>query len=291
MKDYKIQIALTSLCLFGALMVVAQQRIEIESTAILYKQVDTTQLYLHMYRPLDFDDQKTYKAIMFIHGGGWNQGDHKAFKRQCMYFASRGMITFSIDYRVKDVHGTTPFDATQDAYHAYQYLLKHARKLSIDKKNIVVGGGSAGGHLATTTAFWGKSKERPAALLLFNPVLDTGPEGFGYQRMEGRHEEISPIDNIGENQPPTIIMVGTNDKVLPVPTAKRYKSLMEEAGQVCRLVLYEGQEHAFFARKPIKFFIDTTDQCDQFLQELGLIEGESTITEQYGEYEVEVRIL
>jgi len=222
---------------------------------------------------------------MFIHGGGWNQGSYKAFNRQCMYFASRGMITLSIDYRVKNVHGTTPFDATEDAVDAYQYVIEHSKELNIDKKNVVSGGGSAGGHLATAIAFRTSKRHLPKALLLFNPVLDTGPDGFGFRRMEGRFEEISPIENIGKNHPPTIIMVGTKDKVLPVTTAKHYKELVEQQGQKCKLVLYKDQEHSFFNRK--EFFVDTVLESDLFLKELGMIEGEATIQDQIGYYEVE----
>jgi len=263
--------------------------IVIESEKVLYRQVDTASLYLHVYRPLDFNPKKKYPAIMFIHGGGWNQGSYKAFNRQCMYFASRGMLTISIDYRVRNVHGTTPFDATEDAIDAYEYVIEHSKELNIDKKNVVTGGGSAGGHLATAIAFKSKVKHLPKALLLFNPVLDTGPEGFGFRRMEGRYEEISPIDNIGENHPPTIIMVGTNDKVLPVSTAKRYKELVEQQGQKCKLVLYKDQEHSFFNTK--EFFVDTVLESDLFLKELGLIDGDPSIQDQIASYEVDKETL
>jgi len=262
-------------------------KVTIKPEKILYKEVDTVKLYIHLFRPSDYDETQTYSAIMFIHGGGWVEGKSKAFYRQSMYFASRGMITMSIDYRIKNVHGTTPFDATQDVHDAYLFLLDHAKEWRIDKKKIVVGGGSAGGHLATTTVFWGKKTRKPLALLLFNPVLDTSPTGFGNKYMEGRYMELSPIDNIVKNQPPSIILVGTKDKVLPVETAMKYKRLAEEKGSECRVVLYDGQEHAFFSRKPVKYFVDTTEQCDYFLQELGVLVGSATIQQQYGEDNLE----
>ena len=34
---------------------------------------------------------------------------------------------------------------------------------------------------------------RPNALVLFNPVFDNSPEGYGYDRVKDRYREISPI--------------------------------------------------------------------------------------------------
>jgi hypothetical protein len=56
---------------------------------------------------------------------------------------------------------------------------------------------------------------------------------------------------------------------------------MESFGNRCDVVLYEGQGHAFFAKPPIKYFIETTDEIDRFLVSLGYLEGQSTIKKQY----------
>lgn len=261
--------------------IVASHVVKMDAEPIVYKEIDTVSLKLHKYLPPDFDPSKTYAAILFFHGGSWNTGTHKAFRRQAMYFASRGMIAFSAEYRVNERHQTTPFDATEDAHDAYQFLLEHAASLQVDPEKIAVGGGSAGGHLAVTTWFWKNKNTLPKALVLFNPVLDTGPNGFAHRRMEGKYKELSPLENIAQHHPPTIILVGTEDKVLPVATAKAYKQQVEDAGGRCDLVLYEGQKHAFFSRKPIKYFLETTYEADVFLKSLGLLEGESTIWKQY----------
>ena len=53
------------------------------------------------------------------------------------------------------------------------------------------------------------------------------------------------------------------------------------SGSRCDLILYKDQGHAFFAKKPIKYFIDTTHEIDKFLISLGYLSGESTINDQY----------
>ncbi|MGB0480516.1 MAG: alpha/beta hydrolase [Flavobacteriaceae bacterium] len=262
----------------------------IASNAVVYKTIGDVALNLHIYNPKNFDEKKTHNVIIFFHGGGWNNGSHKAFKRQSMYFASRGMVAISAEYRLKNTHGTTPYDAVEDAKSAIRFVRKHANELKINPKTITAGGGSAGGHLAVSCGLlkmWDNSSEelsissKPNALVLLNPVLDLGPDRFAHKRFGNDYKSLSPIHNISKNAPPTIILVGTEDRILPVPIVKDYKSRMESLGNRCDVVLYEGQGHAFFAKPPVKYFIETTDEIDRFLVSLGYLEGQSTIKKQY----------
>ena len=162
--------------------------------------------------------------------------------------------------------------------------------LKINPNTITAGGGSAGGHLAASCGLlkmWDNSSEelsissKPNALVLLNPVLDLGPDRFAHKRFGNNYKSLSPIHNISKNAPPTIILVGTEDRILPVPTVKKYQSTMESFGNRCDVVLYEGQGHAFFAKPPIKYFIETTDEIDRFLVSLGYLKGQPTIKKQY----------
>lgn len=116
-------------------------------------------------------------------------------------------------------------------------------------------------------------------LLLFNPVFDNGPNGYGFEACGGetRYREISPIDHIRKGAPPTIVFLGTSDKLVPVSTAKRYKNLMADAGIRCDLFLYQGQEHGFFnkGKQEDKYFLLTLWQCDVFLTSLGYLKENS----------------
>jgi acetyl esterase/lipase len=231
-----------------------------------------------------------HNAIIFFHGGGWNNGSHKAFKRQSMYFASRGMVAISAEYRLKNTHGTTPYDAVEDAKSAIRYVRANAHKFKINPNTITAGGGSAGGHLAASCGLlkmWDNSAEdltvssKPNALVLLNPVLDLGPDHYAHKRFGKDFKLISPMQNISKNAPPTLILVGTEDRILPVPTVKKYQSIMESFDNRCEVVLYQDQGHAFFAKPPIKYFVETTDEIDRFLVSLGLLDGQSTIKNQY----------
>lgn len=260
--------------------------LKIDPIAIEYKKIDTVSLKLHVYYPVDFDSTKVYNTIVFFHGGGWNNGSYTAFSRQSSYLASRGMIAISAEYRIKNIHETTPFDAVNDAKSAIRYVRQHAKELHINPDMIASGGGSAGGHLAASGGNIIGLEEPfedlsissvPNALVLFNPVYDNGPDGFGYQRMEGRHLEISPLHNISEGAPPTIVFFGTKDKTTPVASSKEYKKRMEAVGSRCDLFLYEGQEHSFFNKGD--YFYKTLYETDLFLTSLGYLNENLTIKE------------
>ena len=67
----------------------------------------------------------------------------------------------------------------------------------------------------------------------------------------------------------------------PVEMVTSFKEKMEAVGNRCDLILYKDQGHAFFAKKPIKYFIETTHEIDKFLVSLGYLNGNSTINNQY----------
>ena len=201
-----------------------------EPFEITYKQIKDGSLDLHFYYPGDFDFSKSYPAVVFFHGGGWIGGGLHQFEPHARYFNTRGVMCVLAEYRVENKHGTTPFEAAKDAKSAMRFVRKHAGRLKIDPDQIVAAGGSAGGNLA---AFAGNVEGLndtdddlsvspvPNALVLFNPVYDNGPNGYGYDRIGDRYKEISPIHNISEGAPPTIVFLGTEDELIPVETAKK----------------------------------------------------------------------
>ncbi len=258
-----------------------------------YKQIDTVSLKLYVRKPDHFNNKKSYPMIVFFFGGGWVSGDIAQFKPQADYFASRGMITVLADYRVKSRHNTTPFEAVADAKSVIRFLRQNSGRLNIDTAKIAASGGSAGGHLAAAAAtVQGLDDPRdnlkisavPNALVLFNPVFDNGPNGYGYERTGERFSDISPMHNIRKGTAPAVVFLGTADKLIPVETAKLYKQKMEEAGSRCDLFLYEGQGHGFFNfqkddKAENKYFSETVYQADLFLESLGYLSGKPVVQE------------
>ncbi len=249
---------------------------------LTYKSVDTVDLAMRVYYPETMETKAPFPAIVFFFGGGWVNGNLEQFAPHARHYAKRGMVAVLADYRVERRHGTTPFDAVRDAKSAIRFLRDRANDLRIDPEKIVAAGGSAGGHLAAAAGTVNGLEEpgedhgissRPNALVLFNPVFDNGPGGYGFDRVggEARYREISPIHNISPDTPPTVVFLGTNDDLIPVGTAVEYARRMDEAGVYCEVHLYGQQPHGFFNARSPEFYEKTVSAADEFLRWLGYL--------------------
>jgi acetyl esterase/lipase len=244
-------------------------------------------LNLHVFTPPGHQPGQSRPAIVFFFGGGWSSGSASHFHPQCEYLASRGMVAVSAEYRVKNLHGTTPQECVKDGKSAIRYLRQNAAALGIDPGRIAAGGGSAGGHVAaaagTLTAYEEPGENlaissRPDALVLYNPVADNGPGGYGYNTVQAYWQSISPLHNITATAPPTTFFLGTSDALVPVSVGENYRAAMEAAGRRCDLHLYQGQPHSFFNfdvpddnSGPFYGYRDTLFKTDEFLVSLGYL--------------------
>ncbi len=248
---------------------------------VRYKKVGEVELKLHVFNPEGHKASDSRPAIIFFFGGGWNGGSPSQFYRQCEYLAGKGMVAMSAEYRVKSRNKTTPLECVKDGHSAIRWVRQNAKELGINPKMIAAGGGSAGGHVAAAT---GTTKEiveegedaklssRPDALVLFNPVYDNGPQGYGHSRVKDYWEKISPRHNLDEKTPPTIVFLGTEDHLISVKTAEAYRDEMKKHGVRSELFLYEGEKHGFFNKSKYK---ETEKEMDRFLTSLGYLESDA----------------
>lgn len=253
----------------------------------VYKTIGKVKLRLTIYEPAGRRQSSSRPAAVFFFGGGWHGGTTTQFEPHARYLARRGMVGIVADYRVKSRHGTTPFECVADGKSALRWVRANAGRLGIDPKRIAAGGGSAGGHVAATTGVVAGLEEpgedsrvssKADALLLFNPVFDNGPTGYGHARVRDRYKEISPLHNLASGAPPTVVFFGTKDKHVPVATAERYKARAEAVGSRCDLHLYESQPHGFFNKaSSAEHFYLTVCAMDRFLASLGWLEGAPTL--------------
>jgi acetyl esterase len=111
-------------------------------------------------------------TLMFLHGGGHALGDLDTHDGACRHLAEHsGVQVLSVDYRQPPEH---PFPAAvHDSFAAYQWLVKHADSVNADPEHLGVGGDSAGGNLAATTAILAAEAGLPMSLqLLLYPITD-----------------------------------------------------------------------------------------------------------------------
>ena len=249
---------------------------------LVYQTAGGRDLRLHVFRPTEAASAKLSPAILFFHGGGWNSGAPSLFYAQSQYFAERGLVAISVEYRTYLSDTTPPIVALLDAKAAMRYVHSNAGELNIDPQRIVAVGASADGHLAAALAVTDLIDEpdadlsvstRPNALVLYNPVIDNGPDGFANDPVEPYWESFSPLHNVGDNHPPAIFFLGTEDALIPVDTAYAYKKAVEATGSTMTLHLYEGASHGFFNEfRSESHYEDTTRKSHAFLYKLGFVE-------------------
>lgn len=240
-----------------------------------YKETPQGELKLHIFKPAGLKADQKRPAVVFFFGGGWNGGSPSQFYPHARHLANHGMVAIAAEYHTKKGHGTDPRACVMDAKSAMRWVRKNAGKYGIDPNRIAAGGGSAGGHLAAATATLSAFNEPdedtsisciPQALILFNPVYDNSEKGYGYERVSEYWKEFSPMHNLTKETPPTIVFLGTKDKLIPVSTAQEYKKIMEHNGVRCDLHLYEDQPHGFFNKAK---YNETVAEMDKFLISLG----------------------
>lgn len=180
---------------------------EVQTTKnIIYKSIEDrtgkiVDLNLDIYEPKN-DTIDKRPLIVWIHGGGFRNGDKNNLALRCSEFAQMGYVTVTINYRLSRDYTNNIMDAisdaTEDARSAVDWLRKNASKYKIDTENIFVGGSSAGGitalHLGYEDTKWDKSG--------IKGIID----------LWGALFDLKVVD---PNDPPVIIIHGTEDKTVP----------------------------------------------------------------------------
>ena len=247
---------------------------------------EKVELAMNIFEPPNHHASDKTPAVVFFFGGGWNDGSPKSFFPHCAYFASRGMVAIAPDYRVKSRQKTTPFESVTDAKSALRFVRANAAAWGVDPQRIAAAGSSAGGHVAACTAILPGFDEKtedtkvssvPNALVLYNPVIDTSPTGYGNARLGDRWEEISPLQHVRPGQPPTLVFHGTADKIVPYANAVAFEKAMQGAGNRCELVTIQGEGHGFVYRPEKKSANRAVRETDVFLASLGYLQGSPTL--------------
>jgi len=217
-------------------------------------------------------------GIIAVMSGGWFSSHDAINPQNFAPYLERGYTVFAV------VHGSQPRfiipEITQDMHRAVRYIRHHAAKYGIDPNKLGVTGGSAGGHLSLTLGTQGapgkpdakdpidrESSAVQAVACFFPPTdfLNYGQDGedavgvgvlknfkpaFGSRAdtAEERQKygrEISPIYFISSNLPPTLIIHGDADKLVPIQQAGSFVKQAQDAGAKAKLVTKEGQTHGW----------------------------------------------
>ena len=230
-------------------------------------------LDMDVYQPVSNESVRR-PLLMLIHGGAFFNGDKQGagYKEWSHYFASRGYIVASINYRLGfQPYGSKHVDragyrAVQDARAAICYLLRHPEQYPIDPNYLFVGGSSAGGITALNLAFMtdsdrlASSKEGPIHEIV-NDVSrlfsdDTGQNEVGL-------EDLGSINAVAESNGGSVDfsinavvnMWGAVHKIEMIDNSKS-TAILSFHGNADSVVAY-GYDHPFtkVKMKPLNEFL------------------------------------
>ena len=244
----------------------------------VYKTTAQGELSLRIFaQPLANGTVGARPAIVYYFGGGWSSGTPMQYYREAARLAHQGMVAVCVDYRISSVNNTSPFEAVADAKSALRWVRSHVGEFGIDPARIAAAGGSAGGHLAAACALLPDLDEdsdrsvsgRPDALLLFYPVLDQSPGGYGHNQVKDRWTEISPLDQDLSQLPPTLLLYGDKDQYVPATmvAALRGKAPVSRV----KVKVYPGAAHPIFLYRQgwSELRESCMQDCEVFLSDMG----------------------
>ncbi len=245
---------------------------------LVYGDADVTEHRLWVFNPLDIADDELRPCVIFIHGGGWG-GTPDMLAPQCVYLQRRGINAVSIHFRAPR-GGLTPADTLRDARRAYRWIVENGHKHHIDASQLVVSGGSAGGHLSLALATIDLKDDAvidhlPRGLVLLNPVIDL-VDGWSGGRKKCETAGIDPADfspahHVRAELPPTLVLSGSDDALIPPRLIRSFQKRMRDAGNHCTFVEYPNAGHGFFnyGRGGNQYFQWTMWEFERFLHEIG----------------------
>ncbi len=202
-------------------------------------------------------------GVLLIHGGGWSSGDRSQLKGYGVLLGRRGYTCIASEYRLT---GEALWPAQiEDVKCAVRYVRANASSLGIDPDRLVISGNSAGGHLSLmaggtgapefegTGGNEGVSSSVSAVISFYPPTgLDKRswggmPSLFGPGAAVETMKGASPLEYASASFPPTLLIQGNADDVVPATEATAMYDALHAAGVPVELHMFANQPHAFDA--------------------------------------------
>ena len=229
-------------------------------------------LLIDVYEPIGAPANRP--LLVFYHGGGFKNGSRNGCAGLCDYFASRGFVTASVDYRLVRHYGTVPDDwaalvyqeaepsqidqglamypASRDAKAALRWLAAQRNEFQINLDYVTTSGGSAGAHLAITVGISGPRDFIDELNESIDPTLSTTNTSvnvevstvldfWGSDTSLDILEALDGVNRFDPNDPNILIFHGTNDSVVPFSSAEELVSHYQAT----------GVEYAFYPRQGV----------------------------------------
>lgn len=244
------------------------------SKSVKYTTVDGIDLYMDISTPNSKETSKR-TPIVLIHGGGFMSGTRNQSPSWTQFYNDQGYVVFDVDYRLATKGYTTWDKAAPDIASAIVWIGQNANTYGVDMDKLLIAGGSAGGSLALQVAYGlndGTLKPYisggvyiPKAVVAVYPAQNMTTiwyEGTNFFGMDGEsflgsytggspeekpevYEAIDIVKHINKDTPPTLVLVGKNDHLLPYKGQLSFARLLDENHIPNQLVAIPYNDHFF----------------------------------------------
>ena len=218
---------------------------------------------LDIYTPneLSQHSREARPAVIYLHGGGWEEGDKSKARERFEPLLDLGYVFISIGYRLSgNAHWPAQID---DCHTAMNYITTHAKELHIDPDKIALWGSSSGGHLACLLAGGCLADKPPKITCLVNYCAPIAVNAYVQSRLNagevdcpvlrlvgGEHadtlkfaEQATVLNWVQPGYPPTFIAHGEKDDVVPVGQSKLLAKAIESVGSKVNFLIIPGAAH------------------------------------------------
>jgi arylformamidase len=191
-------------------------------------------------------------AFLFLHGGGFREGDRAHYGYLALPFAKHGIITAVASYRL-----TPNFyypDQVHDVQLALAWLSRNIQAYGGDPGFLFVGGHSAGAILTAFVSLkldWLNPLGLPSDLIkgcvAVSSPYDLRSEDWveEYLPDPNKRAEASPLFNIENLRPQMLVAVGSLEETKGwVQPSKDFVERLKEKGGSADFVLLQGMDHA-----------------------------------------------
>jgi acetyl esterase/lipase len=207
-------------------------------------------------------------AVVLVHGGAWSRGDRAQLRSYGIRLARQGHVCVAIEYRLS---GVSKWPAQlHDVKAAVRYVRANCQELGVDPDKVCVSGNSAGGHLALMVAATpdvaefegdgghaGEGTQVAACIAFYPPTKLFGshpPSAYAPELFEPTADQevgrrASPIVYARADFPPTLLLHGNRDTLVPAEASLSMYKALAGAGAPVELHLYNGAPHAFDATR------------------------------------------
>lgn len=239
----------------------------------IIRTIDETELRAAIYQPPSSPGPSP--IIAYVHGGGFMIGTNTETAADLRWFADRGWLVISVDYRLFAPDRPTWDLAPDDVACALGWIARNAARLGGDMSRLALLGDSAGGNLAINIGFaaaagsaqstCGYDIPVPAAIAVLYPAVDPMSiyeDGFSIPGFEPRMliegyigsspdehpervEAIASASFLTEDAPPTLIVLPENDSLVVAQGTRSFVQHAEQTGVPIELVQIPFANHVF----------------------------------------------